>query len=374
MNTELKIKVMNDVAPVTLADAVYMGDGTNTTVADKIKTLSQNSGTPSGNTSLPIRLVGGDVCFDVHASTRSVSWTDGVLLFSDNSKVSVAADSITVDTGLWNTSNPNYFYIFYYDRDASTFKFLASSSTTIVNYPIFYSHFRNNELCLYPHYPIKRISVNQEYNTFLHGAEHLPKISHLAVLGDSLSSGGTWTRYLDDHIYIPQIDVYAKSGAAMANLISGTEDISVGQVNHVTEDVDTTIIFAGTNDGMLGGTVDEMKENPVGTSTSFTECYQYTIEKLLNINPKMKIFLITPMFTLGKTYGDKSITYDSNKQMRDAVIKVGQYYSLPVLDLFYNSGVNKINSTIYQTDGVHGTEAGYKNICEKIFRFLISNY
>ena len=87
MNTELKIKVMNDVAPVTLADAVYMGDGTNTTVADKIKTLSQNSGTPSGNTSLPIRLVGGDVCFDVHASTRSVSWTDGVLLFSDNSSI-----------------------------------------------------------------------------------------------------------------------------------------------------------------------------------------------------------------------------------------------------------------------------------------------
>ena len=34
---------------------------------------------------------------------------------------------------------------------------------------------------------------------------------------------------------------------------------------------------------MLGATVDEMKENPDGTSRSFTECYQYTIEKLLTL-------------------------------------------------------------------------------------------
>ena len=86
----------------------------------------------------------------------------------------------------------------------------------------------------------------------------------------------------------------------------------------------------------------------------------------------MKIYLVTPMFTLGKTYGDKSITYDSNKSMRDAVISIGQHYNLPVLDLFYECGVNKFNSTTYQTDGVHGTEIGYRNICDKIWKFICS--
>ena len=199
-----------------------------------------------------------------------------------------------------------------------------------------------------------------------------PVFKKMAILGDSLSSGSNWSKFLDLYTYIPTINCAAKSGATMANQSTGTLNIANGQVSTVESDTDCTIIFAGTNDGMFGSSVDSFVESPTQNNTSFTESYQYTIETLLTLNPKMKIYLVTPMFTLGKTYGDKSITYDSNKSMRDAIISIGQHYNLPVLDLFYECGVNKFNSTTYQTDGVHGTEIGYRNICDKIWKFICS--
>lgn len=50
MSTELSIGVLSgNKAPVTLAEAVYMGDGTNTTVKEAIKNLQENSGHGTGN-------------------------------------------------------------------------------------------------------------------------------------------------------------------------------------------------------------------------------------------------------------------------------------------------------------------------------------
>lgn len=371
MSTELEIKVINNVAPVTLAKAVYIGDGTNTTLEDKLKSIGGS--TVISTTGLKT-LKGGTVKIFVDIDNKKISWTDGAV-FTDTQKVSVNSGNITFTTGECNTGSPTNTYALVFT--GSTFKWNIISSNDYDGYAVMLYHYNsytfpsNSARCIsyFLDYPKENICVNGG----IVWNDDKPHIKKLAVLGDSLSSGGNWVQHLTYYTYIPTINCLAKSGATMSSQASGTVNIADGQVNSVESDTDCTIIFCGTNDGMFNASVDEFVENPTNNNTSFTKCYQYTIEKLLTLNPEMKIYLVTPMFTLGKTYGDKSITYESNKTMRDAVITVGQWYNLPVLDLFYNSGVNKINSTTYQTDGVHGTELGYKNICEKIWKFICSN-
>ena len=75
-----------------------------------------------------------------------------------------------------------------------------------------------------------------------------PVFKKMAILGDSLSSGNNWSKFLDLYTYIPTINCAAKSGATMANQSTGTLNIASEQVSTVESDTDCTVIFAGTND------------------------------------------------------------------------------------------------------------------------------
>lgn len=374
MSTELEIKRLNNVAPVTLAEAVYIGDGTTSTVKDKIEYLLNNSGGSSSSDGYKI-IKNGNVGIYVDLNNMKVSWSDGYF-YNESSKLTINSGSMTFTTSDCNVWNPNNAYALCYNGSSFEWKTIGSLGS-YSGYLILVYHYNDKITSANSHkatiyslgYPVNKITTNK---CKVYG-KSTPNIEYLTVLGDSLSSGSNWCKYFNDYIYIPNIDCLAYSGGAMANLSTGSTNIAIGQLPKVSANTTHCVIFAGTNDGMFGGSVNEFVESPTQNNQSFTESYQYTIEKLLTLNPKMKIYLVTPMFTLGKTYGDNAITLESNKQMRDATITVGQWYNLPVLDLFYNSGVNKINSTTYQTDGVHGTELGYKNIYEKIWKFICSN-
>ena len=74
MSTELSIGVLSgNKAPVTLAEAVYMGDGTNTTVKEAIKNLQENSGTGTGMT--PEQSSHLQTAYE-HSQTRHVQASD----------------------------------------------------------------------------------------------------------------------------------------------------------------------------------------------------------------------------------------------------------------------------------------------------------
>ena len=74
MSTELSIGVLSgNKAPVTLAEAVYMGDGTNTTVKEAIKNLQENSGTGTGMT--PEQSSRLQTAYE-HSQTRHVQASD----------------------------------------------------------------------------------------------------------------------------------------------------------------------------------------------------------------------------------------------------------------------------------------------------------
>ena len=371
MSTELSIGVLSgNKAPVTLAEAVYIGDGTNTTVKEVIKNLQENSGTGAGLN----YILGGTVKIFIDMLNNMVSWQKGYL-YTSTERISLSAGSFSFDYTSCNVNNPHRAYLLCYNNSTLEWKTIDSNLSSYTGNPILICHYNDLKAPSNDVRPTIHLLYYKPENICATGrivGMRSPVFKKMAILGDSLSSDNNWCKFLDLYTYIPTINLLATSGATMANQSTGTTNIASGQVSKVESDTDCTVIFAGTNDGMFGSSVDSFVESPTRVNTSFTESYQYTIETLLTINPKMKIYLVTPMFTLGKTYGDKSITYDSNKSMRDAVISIGQHYKLPVLDLFYECGVNKFNSATYQTDGVHGTEIGYKNICDKIWKFICS--
>ena len=79
MSTKLSIGVLSgNKAPVTLAEAVYIGDGTNTTVKEAIKNLQGNSGTGTGLN----YILGGTVKIFIDTTNKIVSWQQGTLYTS----------------------------------------------------------------------------------------------------------------------------------------------------------------------------------------------------------------------------------------------------------------------------------------------------
>ena len=61
----------------------------------------------------------------------------------------------------------------------------------------------------------------------------------------------------------------------------------------------------------------------------------------------------------------------------DAIREVAEKYSLPVLDLYSNSGIypeNEISRETWTADGLHPNDAGYKKIAGMVKKFLENSY
>ena len=111
MSTELSIGVLSgNKAPVTLAEAVYIGDGTNTTVKEAIKNLQENSGTGTGTGTELNYILGGTVKIFIDIINKKVSWQQGTL-YTSTEKISLSAGSLLFTSSDCDTGNPNYAYL-----------------------------------------------------------------------------------------------------------------------------------------------------------------------------------------------------------------------------------------------------------------------
>ena len=149
------------------------------------------------------------------------------------------------------------------------------------------------------------------------------------------------------------------SGAKIKDLVN-----PISQTNFAPYDL--AYIAIGTNDLQAGST------EPIGTlgqigdttfnTTTFYGAYRACIERILTSNPNIRLVLMTPLqrkdlYNIDVNYvndlGLKLIDY------ADMIIKLGEMYSLPVIDLYRKSGVNNLNLNGYTFDGLHPNIAGY---------------
>ena len=233
------------------------------------------------------------------------------------------------------------------------------------------------------------ISIStQEYDFGEYGSTHdlatQPWLNKkVACLGDSITEGDSGEGSLIDS-YVPKLKKYigtnaqnfGKSGA----LITKKTDDDISFVNRVgaIKGQDVVTIFGGINDFQWNAPLGTMADG-IDKPTTFFGALKYVITTLAATNPKAKLMLITPMKTTKFQYH----TYDNNGNLMqnangntqldfvNAIKQVGEYYSIPVLDMYSNSNYSpylpsQVGHDNFTADGLHPTAHGYERIAQTI--------
>ncbi|MFC3809502.1 SGNH/GDSL hydrolase family protein [Lacihabitans lacunae] len=172
------------------------------------------------------------------------------------------------------------------------------------------------------------------------------------AIGDSIT-------YLNDHLdqtenrvtkgyltqvkeKLPQVEFVNKgyNGWTVIKIADNIEKLGI-------EKADIYSVFLGTNDWWGGnalGTFEDYK-NSTGTKTVFG-AYRQIMDKIKSLNPDAKVVLLTPMKRMdfvylsnfkNKAYGSyKEKNNQSLEQFSDAVVQIGRYENVEVVDLFHH--------------------------------------
>ena len=147
------------------------------------------------------------------------------------------------------------------------------------------------------------------------------------------------------------------------------------RVEEMEGDADYIIVFGGTNDFGHG-------DAPLGTMYDRTTKTFYGALHLLYISlvekyPTAKIGIITPLHRCNEDNmrgdGNKIQDVATLKTYVEIIREVAEYYSLPVLDLFKESGLQPkipVIQEMYMPDGLHPNDNGYKLLADKITKFI----
>ena len=206
-------------------------------------------------------------------------------------------------------------------------------------------------------------------------------------LGDSITQGsGASKLYL---CYVAQFEKI--TGAVCRNYGIGGTRIAAQKVSSscayhdldfcyrypfMNKDADVVAVFGGTNDYGHG-------DAPLGsfedrTPETFYGALHYLYSGLKEMYPKATIFVMTPLHREGEDndMGEdsrKGKVYGDLKTYIKAIREVAEFYNLPVLDLYNESGMyadTEENSKKHFDDGLHPNDLGHRIIAEMIVDFL----
>ena len=186
----------------------------------------------------------------------------------------------------------------------------------------------------------------------------------MECIGDSLTAYAKWQPTVVNRLGLSGYNNLALAGGYLTN------NMAQYLVN-LNSGVDIITIWAGTNDwsyGKLLGSFDD----EVAPNVKYVPTLRYMIEYICQNRPLAKLFLITPHQRFANTppgspntsstqdeRGNyKNSNGDTLEDFANAIIEVGKFYSIPVIDLYHKGVVNKINYTTYLVDKIHHNENG----------------
>lgn len=195
------------------------------------------------------------------------------------------------------------------------------------------------------------------------------------TLGDSITKANGYQTRLHEVLGFSSINNIGINGQTMAYQTKNTSTYNLGKAIDYTN-YDLATIFIGTNDFRYNKSIGKINES--GSSkfdeATFSGSYQLLIEHILSSNPNIDLVLITPPQRVKDGY-DINFTNEVGSKLIDyvTVIKsLGEIYSLPVLDLYSESGITKNTMNTFTTDGLHPNDAGYERISNKMYKFLLN--
>lgn len=137
-------------------------------------------------------------------------------------------------------------------------------------------------------------------------------------------------------------------------------------------------VLGGTNDYGHG---DALIGTPEDTEVdTFYGALNHLYTYLMTAYPNAFIFVMTPTHRIGE--GAKPAcgfhpAKPSLKRYAEIIREVAEKYSLPVLDLYRESGINPIIPVLrerYMPDGLHPNDAGYEKLSYIVENFLRTHY
>ena len=177
----------------------------------------------------------------------------------------------------------------------------------------------------------------------------------LNTLGDSITQQGKWQ---GEVVWGLRFQKYRNYGIGGTHLSGNAADDMVNRYLTMDDNADVVIVMGGTNDHSQQIAIGD---DVTYDKTTFKGALRVLIEGLMVKYHDKKIFFMTPPHksfagTIPmRTYAEaiKSICYD---------------YSIPVIDLFGESGINNSNIDIYLADGTHPNELGGTRIGDFVAR------
>lgn len=161
------------------------------------------------------------------------------------------------------------------------------------------------------------------------------------------------------------------SGRPISNgSVNGDGTVETGRNIDYTQ-YDLCIIAGGTNDFKLNMPLGELKASDFD-ETTFYGAYQSLVETILTSNQLIRLCLFTPLQRDHSGY-DIGYVNTAGYKLRDyveAIEKIGEKYSLPVCDLYRNSGITKLTLNTFTMDGLHPNDVGYKRMGDYASHFI----
>jgi lysophospholipase L1-like esterase len=189
------------------------------------------------------------------------------------------------------------------------------------------------------------------------------------TLGDSITEAGGYQPLVAEALGFGRVVNYGKGGCPM----TAGGDRDYGATVNISETVDPTLecvtVFAGVNDFRLHQPIGQLGSKDIYT---FYGAYETTVERILTANPSCRLSLWTPLHR-DKDGFDIDTVNEAGHRLGDyaeAVRQIGMRYALPVLDLYSESGFNRLTLPTFTYDGLHPSEAGHQRIAGMAISFL----
>ena len=207
-------------------------------------------------------------------------------------------------------------------------------------------------------------------------------------LGDSITEGvgasgieNCFVNVLAREYGLKRANNYGIGGSRIARQTTITQAPSdrdfCMRLEEMDETADGVVVFGGTNDYGHG-------QAPLGreedrTPATFWGACHYLMDGLLTRYPGKPVLILTPLRRLreddpqGDGTGRKTNAFVPLRVYRDILVQAARAHSLPVLDLYFTSGIQPENPVILASllpDGLHPSDAGHALIARRIGEYL----
>ena len=193
--------------------------------------------------------------------------------------------------------------------------------------------------------------------------------------GDNGTGAGgpaiSWTSHLGDLLGGATVKNFGVKGSRLA-VKDDRNDSFVERLDGVDADADVYLLFGGVNDFSRNVPLGQMGST---NTREFYGALDFLVRCITERSPKARLVVMTPCKTSGKHEKDIPGSFEQNhlgltqEPYVAAVREVADYYSLPVIDLYAQSGISPFlpqHRELYMPDGLHYSPAGYERLALRI--------